>query len=394
MKLCVVTPFPPELNGIGQYAWNVVHGLARTGAFSDIVILTQRPLASLPQHAAPPDGGTNGLVHTRYLWSRDDLTTPARLARVIRAERPEAVWFNLDFTMFGASRPANFLGLMAPLLTREPGRPLVVTLHQMLEASPPRTIGAKNGSLTSLGLRAATQMVLRADTVCVTLQRYARLLETRYGARNVVCIPHGAVSTVEQLPYPPDGAPDDILFFGFAAPFKGLAVLLEAFEMLRARGRDVTLSIAGADHKRFPGYQAGLRASLNGAAEHGIRWLGQQSEAQLRDVFARARVVVLPYTATTGGSSVLNRAATFGRPVVVSDLPDLRAAAEESGLLAEYVTAGSAGSLAAALDALLLDRPRQARLVRHNLAAMRRLTLDSVCARYLEIFRQGEPAPA
>ncbi|MEP7356312.1 MAG: glycosyltransferase family 4 protein [Anaerolineales bacterium] len=382
------------MNGIGQYAWNMVHGLARTGEFSEINVLTQRPLASLPQHVFEPGGGASALVHTRYLWTRDDLTTTARLARVIRTERPDAVWLNLDFTMFGASRPANFLGLMAPLMSREAGRPLVVTLHQMLEASPPRTIGAKNGSLTSLGLRAATQMVLRADTVCVTLQRYAHLLETRYGARNVVCIPHGAVTEVEHLPHPDGGAPDDILFFGFAAPFKGLTTLLEAYEQLRARGRRVTLTIAGPDHKRFPGYQADLRAGLGSAADDGIRWLGQLSESQLREAFARARVVVLPYTATTGGSSVLNRAAAFGRPVVISDLPDLRAAAEESGLLAEYVPPADAESLAHALDGLLLDRARQARLARHNLAAMRRLTLDNVCARYLDLFRQSEPVLA
>src|SRR6188474_2240010 len=103
MKLCVISPFPPELNGIGQYAWNVVQGLARTGGFSEITVLAQRPLASLPHYDMQPDGGANALVRTRYLWTRDDLTATARLARVIRAERPDAVWLNLDFTMFGAS---------------------------------------------------------------------------------------------------------------------------------------------------------------------------------------------------------------------------------------------------------------------------------------------------
>lgn len=42
-------------------------------------------------------------------------------------------------------------------------------------------------------------------------------------------------------------------------------------------------------------------------------------------------VVVPPYTATTGASSVLRRSAALGRPVVASDLPDLRADAEEAG---------------------------------------------------------------
>ena len=387
MKLCVISPFPPELNGIGQYAWNVVQGLARTGGFSEITVLAQRPQSSQARFELDAACGPEEVIRPRYLWERDDLLTSARLARVIRAERPDAVWLNLDFTMFGASRPANFLGLLGPLLARRAETPVVVTLHQILEASPPGSIGAKNGPLTNWGLRAATHLVLRADTVCVTLRRYAWTLQSRYGARNVRHIPHCAYVSLENLPAPAADTPDDILFFGFAAPFKGLPTLLEAHALLQARGRPVTLTIAGPDHKRFPGYQASLRAGLNGAADHGIRWLGAQTELELRDLFARARVVVLPYTATTGASSVLHRAAAFGRPVIASDLPDLRAAAEEEGLLADYVAPANAPALASALEAMLADRPRQAHWARHNLDAMRNLTLEKTCARYLEIFQ-------
>jgi len=307
MKLCVVSPYPPELNGIGEYAWNVVHGLAATECFSAITVLSQKSDATVPHPFAGGRSNATGLapIDARQLWARDEPLAPARLAHAIRAERPDAVWLNLDFTMFGASRPANFLGLLAPLLARPGGRPLVVTLHQILEATPPRSIGAKNGAVTHWGLRTATQLLLRADAVAVTLRSYERTLRAHYGARNVHHIPLGAYSALEYLPYPDDSEPDDILFFGFAAPFKGLSTLLDAYTLLQRQRPHVSLTIAGTDHKRFPGYLAGLQAKMrarNGTGPTQVRWLGPQTDAQLRDVFARARVVVLPYTATTGTS--------------------------------------------------------------------------------------------
>src|SRR5579859_7474504 len=391
MKLCIVSPYPPELNGIGEYAWSVVHGLAATGRFSAITVLSQRPdqRARIPQALLRSNGAEHGVVRTWPVWSRDEPLAAARLAQAIHATQADALWLNLDFTMFGASRPANFLGLLAPLAARRGGQPLVVTLHQILEATPPRSIGAKNGRVTHWGLRTATQLLLRADAVCVTLRSYERTLREHYGARNVHHIPLGAYGTPEYLPHPPDDEPDDILFFGFAAPFKGLSTLLDAYTQLQRRRPHVSLTIAGTDHKRFPGYLAGLQAALrarNGTGPTHVRWLGPQTDTQLRDVFARARVVVLPYTATTGTSSVLHRAAAVGRPVLASDLPDLRAAADEEGLLAGYVPPGDSRALAAALEALLADRPRQVAWAWHNLEMMRGMTLDQTCARYLELF--------
>ncbi len=398
MKLCVISPYPPELNGIGEYAWSVVHGLAATGRFSAITVFSQRVDGRGPQpFAAPrPNGAGPGVVRTQPLWSRDEPLAAARLAAAIRSERPDAIWLNLDFTMFGATRPANFLGLLAPLIARRRDRPLVVTLHQILEATPPRSIGAKNGAVTHWGLRTATQLLLRADAVCVTLRSYERTLRASYGARNVVHIPLGAYGVLEYLPYPDDGEPDDILFFGFAAPFKGLTTLLDAYSLLQRRRPNVSLTIAGTDHKRFPGYLAELQAAMrarNGSGPTRVHWLGAQTEAELRGVFARARVVVLPYTATTGTSSVLLRAASVGRPVLASDVPDLRAAAEEEGLLAGYVPPGDAEALADALEALLADRTRQTAWAQHNLAMMRNMTLDQTCARYLQLF-DGPGAPS
>ena len=105
-------------------------------------------------------------------------------------------------------------------------------------------------------------------------------------------------------------------------------------------------------------------------------------------MFARATMVVLPYTATTGASSVLHRAAGFGRPVVASDLPDLRAVAEEENLLIEYAPPNDAAALATVLARLLSDPARQAAIAQHNFVMMQGMTLDHTCLRYIELFEQ------
>lgn len=386
MHLCVVSPFPPELTGVGQYGWNIVQGLAHTGAFRQITVLAQRS-------TAPDAAPLNGVIRVRRGWSRDDLLAGARLARRVRAERPDLVWFNLGYTVFGASRPVNFLGLLAPYITRRLGLPLVTTLHQIFEVTPPSSIGAKNGHLTALGAHTATRLLLQAGPVCVTLGRYRHVLETHYRAGRVHHIPHGAYVAPEALEHAGD-LPEDILFFGSLAPFKGLPVLLEAFERLQRHRPQASLTIAGSDHPRFPEYREALRRAAlarNGAGPHAVRWLGAVPENELRGLFAQARVVALPYLATTGASSVLYRAVAYGRPVIASDLVDLRAATDEERLFIDYVPPADPAALAEALDQLLDDAPRQRATAEANLLAMRRLTLEHTCARYLELFRQALP---
>jgi len=381
MHLGIISPFPPEISGVGQYGWNVTQGLARTGHFRAITVLAgDHPT---PPGDQPPESER---VAVRRVWSRDDPRVTTKLLRAITAERPDVLWFNLGFTVFGASRVINFFGLSAPMLARRMGFPVVITLHEIFEATQLNTLGLRNGHITAWGAQAATRMLLQADVVCVTLQRYQMELETRYGVRNVRHLPHGAFSSPQFLSRSMD-APHNILIFATFAPYKGLPLLLQAFEQVKRDFPDATLTIAGSDHPRFPGYLAAMRASANGAS--GIHWLGPQSEVELREAFARASVVVAPYLATTGSSSVIHRAAAFGRPLVVSDLPEMRVLAQEENLRMDYAPAGEVGPLAEVLTRLLSDPQRQFEMAQHNLAVLQKMTLDHTCARYVEFFNQA-----
>ncbi|MCS6909442.1 MAG: hypothetical protein NZM11_02575, partial [Anaerolineales bacterium] len=111
MKLSIISPFPPALSGVGQYGWHVTRGLAATGRFASITVLAER---------APTAEATalDGPVTVKRVWRRDDPASALRLLRALAAERPDALWFNAGLTMFGRTRPANFLGLLVPALAR------------------------------------------------------------------------------------------------------------------------------------------------------------------------------------------------------------------------------------------------------------------------------------
>src|SRR5258708_8895336 len=98
MKLCVVSRYPPELNGIGEYAWSIVHGLASTDRFSAITVLSQRPdpRAAVPFATTHPNADDHSVVRTNQLWSRDEPLAAPRRVQAIRVDQPDAIWLHLD----------------------------------------------------------------------------------------------------------------------------------------------------------------------------------------------------------------------------------------------------------------------------------------------------------
>ena len=380
MRLSVVSPYPPGLSGVGQYGARIVAGLAAGGQFSDITVLAN-------QHSAAPRKESAGRVTVQRIWALDQPDSSARLLVALHRAQPDVVWFNLGLGVFGRTRWVNFLGLTAPFLARWVGIPTVSTLHEIFEASRLIELGSPNGRLTNWGGRVATRMVLGSDLVCLTMQKYVRQLRVKYGAQNLVHIPHGTFDEPEFKALP---AKTHILMFGSFAPYKGLPILLSAFRRLRSRQKELQLTIAGSDHPRFPGCLAKIRTEH--ADQQGVNWHTNVSENEVPELFEAASLVAIPSTATTGSSSVLHRAATYGRPVVASDLPDLVAAASEARLEVKFACAGDAEALAVCLDDLSRDPQRAIQFGQRNVAAMRTMTLADTCRRYATLFAEVQAA--
>lgn len=132
---------------------------------------------------------------------------------------------------------------------------------------------------------------------------------------------------------------------------KGVEEVVAAFRLLRGRGTDARLILAGAPDPENP---AAIPVSVirAWAAEPDIEWLGHV--ADIRQVWARAHIAVL---ASRGGEGIpmsLMEAAACGRPMVATDVPGCREIVRdgETGLLA---APGDIAGLADALDRLVRD---------------------------------------
>jgi glycosyltransferase involved in cell wall biosynthesis len=376
MHLVIVTPFPPSITGIGQYGYHLTRTLAKSGLFSRLTVLAG---SALGPHAERPNH--LGLTEVDYCWQPDSLKARAAILSRLARLRPDLVWFNLGASIFGRSPAANLSGLLAPMSAAR-RFPTVVTMHELVELADLRALNAPGGIFAPLGARLLTRLAAQADVVCLTMRHYADWLSDR--GVNCAHIPIGAYHEPELLDESESG---ELLFFTTLAPYKGLELLIEAFLRLRTGYPHLRLIVAGTAHTRFPGYGNELRANFNGA--HGIQWLGQVSEDEVKNLFRRARIVVLPYAASTGSSSVLYQAATWGRAIVASDLAEIRRITLENNLTVQFFENNDADSLQQALRRLL-DSPslRHAQAI-HNFHAIQSLRPRATCQRYIEIFNRA-----
>ncbi len=374
MHLTIVTPYPPHITGIGQYGYHVSRILAQSGSFSRITILTGA--SSEPYRAGPP-----GPIQVQPVWLPDRCDAGLRIKSFLEKNRPDLVWFNLGASAFGRSPLANLSGFLSPHWVHRSGLPTVVMLHELPELSDLKALKAPGGPLAIYGATLLTRLAYRADVVCLTLQRYVEWFSHHIPHLPCVHIPIGAYHQPELLEG--SGQPE-LLFFTTLAPYKGLELLLEAYASLQADIPDLRLNIAGAEHARFPGYARKLRQSYQGLT--GVRWMGQVPEGRVRELFRRSQIVVLPYQASTGSSSVLFQSAMWGRPVVASDLPETRAVAEENGLQVSFFKSGEVADLARSLKEQITRPDCRRDQVMHNLAVVQRKRPEETCRAFLNAF--------
>ena len=372
MHLAIVTPFPPAITGIGQYGYHVTRALARSGSFSRLTVLAgSHQNEETPNHL--------GTTEIEYCWKPDSLNARQAILARVKCLNPDIIWFNLGASMFGKSPWSNVSGAMTPMFARQLGFPTVVTLHELVEFSDLRALNAPGGPFAALGARLLTDIATRADVICLTMLHYKQMLS----GRQLDCahIPIGAYHEPELLE---ESDSQELLFFTTLAPFKGLELLIEAFCKLRNQYPRLRLNVAGAEHTRFPQYSRELKNRFH--QREGIHWLGQVAEDQVRNLFRRSQIVVLPYTASTGSSSVLYQAATWGRAVVASDLAEICTLAAENNLQIEFFKTGNIESLCAAIQNLLESSQKRAAQTEHNFGSILAVRPEETGTKYIHAF--------
>jgi glycosyltransferase involved in cell wall biosynthesis len=256
----------------------------------------------------------------------------------------------------------------------------VVTIHNLGEKVNLKVVGLKESFLNRLGIKLATKLVTLASSITVTVKSYIEFLKITYGCRNVFFVPHGADPTDPSNSNNPCGT---ILMFGHMSPYKGLPLMLEIFDKLMKRGMKLKLVVAGDSHPNFPRYLDDFKRNPCS----NIKFTGYVDEQELPKIFREAFVVVLPYLAATGTSGVFHLACSFGKPIVASDLPEIRELVE-AGASAILVPPGDVEGFCEAIIKLYNDQSLAKEMGKRNLLFASSETWSIVASSFEQIYRK------
>lgn len=322
------------------------------------------------------------VVTGNYPGARDETIDGVRYLRLGR--RAPYAWSRLSYGA-AASRHLARGGFDAAVFDfsvytplRIPrGAAVGITVHHVTGPSARERWGAIGGAALA---RVETAMLSRTRWFTATSQATHETLSA--------LVPAGSrIHRVEA------GVPDDIfdlpreeagylLYFGRLDWFqKGLDVLLEAFALLLRSRPELELRVAGR------GKDAGRvrEAAESMGIASGVRMLGSATEAEKRELFAGASVLLMP-SRFEGFGMVAAEAMAAGVPVVAAaagSLPEV-VDAPAGGRL---VPAGDAPALAAAVAALLDDPEGRAALSSSARRSAGRFRWDRIAAEHLEFLK-------
>ena len=231
------------------------------------------------------------------------------------------------------------------------GRPLVVTVHDVVFLRQPDVLTARGVSFHRRGLEIAR----REAAAIVVPTEFGRDDLAREGvdAARIHVAPHGVeVGTPSTAPPPASGP--YLLFVSTIEPRKGVGDVIEAHARLRAAHPDLQLVLAGR-----PGWGAPPDTD-----RPGVVVTGALDDDRLDAAYRGAIALVVPST-YEGFSLPVLEAMARGCPVVTSDAACLP---EVGGGASVVVPTGDVGALTDALDELVRDGARRDALAAAGLA--------------------------
>ncbi len=298
-----------------------------------------------------------------------------RLWLLLRAARPHVV--NVHYL----SAPSLYVAILSWLRVL-PAR-LVISCHGSDVTAPPYPTGSRVASRWIIA-RARTVTACSADVA-----RHVAMIAPRVPGGRVRIVYNGADLDDATAPAPVARARPYILSAGRLVELKGMRVVIEALALLRGRGVDCDLIVAGAGP-----LEQSLRDLVHDLDLDGrVRFAGAVDRARLAALYDGCAVFALA-SLREGLGMVCLEAMAHARAVVATrtgGIPEI-VADGQTGLLARP---GDPADLAGKLAIVLTDPARAAALGRQGRARVAaRFTWPAVAARYLDSYRAPAPDDA
>jgi glycosyltransferase involved in cell wall biosynthesis len=307
------------------------------------------------------------------------LKTIAALRRVHRAVAPDIAHH--------VALQASVLGMIATLGRRTPCVNAFIGLGYAFTSNT-----AKARAVRRL-IGAVLRLLIDRDGSVALVQNgddLAALVSLGIPKNRIALISGSGVDVKRFTPLPEPQGPPTFGFVGRLLDDKGVRTLVAAHRLLRARGLDSRLLIAGTADPANPASVTNAEAkSWNN--EPGVSCLGHVGD--IAGLWARAHIAVLP-SRREGLPLSLMEAAACGRAMIASDVPGCREIVihEHTGLL---VPVDDAPALAAAMARLAGApdlRARYAMAARNLVVA--KFAADIIGRQTVQLYRQLLAAPA
>jgi len=352
LRVCIVVPYDlSERGGVKHHAFEVARALRERGDHVGVL----GPATEDPRLEGVTSFG--GIVNVRSNASDNRMAlfvSPWTLRRHFREGRYDVIHVH--------EPPIPSVPYWAAWLT--PGVAKICTFHAYNE-TPSWGI--------HFGQRVCQLLSERFYDHSLAVSEPARRHASYAWRLPLTIVPNG-VSTDVFVPGGPrnvEGGPLRLLLGRLSDERKGLAVMLEAYELLRARGVPVSIDIVGE--------QAGAPVP---PALPGLTYHGPVPRSALVRAFQECDLYVAPSLGQESFGIVLLEAMATGAPIVCSDIEGYRAVAHPDGAI--LVPPRNPGALADAIAELAGARERRARMGAVNLEHVKAYDWSRVAARVRE----------
>lgn len=231
------------------------------------------------------------------------IARPLVLFRLLAKEKPSVILFIMDHP---------WIWLLFPLLKRA----LPQTCFMYIRHNQPGFAQTSNDIYNWLSDKFSVVM-LGSDYI-FTFSAYVRsqlILKHKGVAQRIIALshpPYGQLFSSQEKEKRRNlhCNPLEILFFGRMAPYKGLDILIAAYELVVSKGMSIRLTVAGEG--RIDCSLQGKMKRLDVQVKN--YWL---ADDEMRDLFITHDVLVLPYT-TVSQSGPASIARAYGMPIIAS----------------------------------------------------------------------------
>lgn len=316
MRIAILSCFYPFRGGIAQFNANIYEELSRDHLVKAFNFKRQYPEMLFPGRTQYVDKDDVAVpIESEALLDTANPFTYISTAKAIREWKPDILITRYWMPYFGTS-----LGYVTRQLKKS------CKVIQILDNVIPHEKRFFDRPFTKYFLEGGTGYV----TLCEEVAK--DLLEYRPDAEYTV-LPHPLYSHFGEKLQPKearkllgiDEGLRTILFFGLIREYKGLDILLEAFDGLDERYQ---LVIAGEPYGSFDKYQRMIDSSRN---KERIKVFPEYiKDSDVKKYFSAADVTVLPYrSATQSGVSAVSY--HFDVPMIVTDTGGLKETVGERG---------------------------------------------------------------